>query len=373
MTLAVDTQNATAIPPTAPLVGGTGGRPPGPVSVAAPQDLLTFAQALETAQRSGIPLPTALAALARQLPSDLAADWAARLAQSLREGRSLAEAVDGLSGLDPVLAALLKNTRGAGPAHLLGAYVRHVVQFARISHAMRSVYLYPFLLLLLVGLNLLLLNTTFFPAVKAETQGFSNAPHGFMTLLFLFDIDCWPWSIPIPLAIMALWFLFGQALFFTPFQKLPETILGRLIGLTSFLKAEEQARATHLLALFLESGLSLDQSLHQTSIHLESATLSTDLRLLGEAVAEGISPEEAVRGRPALTWLAAGTFAATDTADLIRRLKNISASRLRDTESRISLIHPLGQAVGVVLVGFFVLLLGGGIFGTYSGMVGGRP
>ncbi len=339
-------------------------------ATAAPEDLLAFAQTLQAAQASGIPLSRFLREAAAQMEPSLTADWAGRLADGLARGHAPADVLAGLPGLDEVLAALLGIPGGFGLHECLATYVRQLVAYARLAEHLRTALFHPFLVSVLAVANVALINLHLLPAMSA---GFAAQRLPLPTMVrawFVADPATWPVSFILPTLVVTMAGQLTLLLWVTPPRDYPATLIGRLLRLPRFAWHEEKGRLLGTLALFLQAGRPLPEALHWTARHGGARLFQDDLRQTALRLEKGEPAADALWDSELLGPIAAEVGQTGDTAQLVGRLDSLARAHLEMANGLLSRLETVGQAAGLLLLGGLVLLLCLAFFQPYFAFTG---
>lgn len=327
--------------------------------------LLLFAQSVEVADKSGIPLTQGLDQMATNFGGGKASQWAGQISSRLKSGSSIAESVKDLRGFDPLLSSLISVNEGRGLADLLVGYSNYLVLFAGVSEKVNTTILYPVILSWLAVLNLLLLNFMVFPQVLFE-QGYSLGTTPLLIQMLSFSAPAtWPISLPLP-ALIVFTALNGiYTLVFASYRVLPYTLLGRLTGLEKMARNEHIGRQQSTLALVLEAGVPLEKALLIADLQCSAGGEVTSLELVSKLLSEGTGSDEALRFSAATRPLLEAWPENGDSLILARQLRNYAYGNLSQAESLVWRFERVFQLAAYLLIGFVVLAVASSLFGSY--------
>jgi len=269
--------------------------------------------------RAGVPLPEGLSQLSHELPGPLN-QRAAELGEQLRAGKSLDQAVRELGDrFSPVYSAIV--VAGVRSGRLSAALESLSTTLRRLSDIRQSftvAMLYP-LIVLLVASGLLLFSLSRpVPVVVHFYQEFELAlPAVFR---FLLGIASWvqrglPWFW-LAVFLLLVWWLYRSS-------RASVLLSGgviRLPALGRVAQAGRMATFTEILALLVEHGVPLHESLALAATASGDASLERGGKLLAEQVRQGSSATALPPGIPPLIgWLILGHARQEQMAQALRR------------------------------------------------------
>jgi len=332
-------------------------------------DIIIFSQLLQTAQSSGLPLPRGLVEISETIDDLKAAEWAKTIAKRMTEGRSLGESAADIPGMDKVLSMLISIPGGAGLSDVLTAYGRHLVVFRSIAEKMKTAVFYPFIVVWLAVIDLCVMNMMLFPTLE---EAFSTKQVSFpivMYLLYFFNFRTWPVSLIVPTLIFDIAILATKTLFFTPFARMHETFFGRILGLRKFAEIEEIGRFLGLLAIFLQAGQTLPQSIRLAARHSALTTNAANYCDLADAVENGATPADCFDKFGLLGEIVAGFHSLNRNDRLLEKIKSTSGNYLAAADRYREKVEIWGTIGGLLLVGFVVGILCIAFFSPYFKLV----
>ena len=227
-------------------------------------ELVLFLTNLQMLLSAGIDLNAALGALLKSARSLRLKTLAGEVRASVQKG-------------DPLSAALLTSTVGvptfvtssirAGEAggqlkRVLGRLCDHVSRFERFRSELLSALIYPVILLVMAAVSIAVLVTVVIPQFKPLFEG-AGSELPFMTRLVVGVSDAvTAHGLALTIVALLIALLCERAIRIPRFAKaLDQTKLRLPLGLGDLLTRIEAARFCRLLALLLESGVPLVQSL----------------------------------------------------------------------------------------------------------------
>ncbi|MBF0500623.1 MAG: type II secretion system F family protein [Candidatus Riflebacteria bacterium] len=335
------------------------------------RSLLIFCRLLCSANRSGIPLPTALAKAATSLGDGRAEEWAKTLADRLAAGNDLSASVDRLPGMDPVLAGLMKSPDEKALTGALTSYAGHLVMMEKLKEGLKTALFYPVFLFQLAVANLVLINLNLLPVISVWFSGGPKEWPLTLRMLYIADPRTWPISIPMPFFIVTIAIMSAHTLFFlSPFE-ISRSFFGRLMGMGSFGLHEMRARLHGAIALQLEAGHDLGDAIRRSTEGLNDNFLVRQLEDTVESLKNGHSVEEAL-GKSLLLREMRHRWPEHASSQAV-----IAAFRLgRDSSFSIASSYPkrieyIGSVLAMLLVGFVVCMLCVAFFGPYFALTTG--
>jgi type II secretory pathway component PulF len=327
------------------------------------KELISFCNVLTTALKSGRALPETLLGLNPSSAEAKAVAWCKSLGKHLSEGYSLEEAVKKLSCFDPVLARIMPLLGENRLIHVLETYTRYLVGVESLNQKISVAIFYPFIVLILIVLNLFYLNLHLFPAASVDLTEAGRAPSLLMKLLFFADYSLWPMSLVIPTLLLFILFLFVRQ-FMYGFGAGP-TLLGKLTGFNAILTRQNAARGQAVISLYLQAGFGLQKAVGMAS-EIFDLQFDSGLRDTQQALERGMDVSTAFALSPVLK----DVCILNDTQEeLTGVLSRFSYGNYRISFSLLDSISNVSGTVALFLAGFFVLCATSGMFDTYYWLI----
>lgn len=345
-------------------------RNPVPVTDDAMGDLLIFAQALEAAHSSGFPFAAGLLDMARATPPGRVREWMHGLSNRLQAGNDLAVSVRELPGIDPLLAALLAIPSQEAVPRLLHSYERFLLYLQEVGERLRSVLLYPVIMLWLGLGNLFLVNFTFLPLLMLEYAGKAMEPPWLLQMLAVLDRGYWPLSLIFPVALAFLALEATRLFLVAGDLRALYSPLGSVLSLPEFVRREEAGRLLFTLSLLIEAGNPLPEALHQTADFAFDLNRRAELHLVGKALENGQPAIEAFALSPLLQHFGEGWRNTDAPRMLAERLHTVATHHGEEARTLLGRIPVLGLTIGLGVVGGVVLILGLAFFYPYFNLIG---
>jgi type II secretory pathway component PulF len=309
--------------------------------------------------RAGIPLELGLGGLSASVPRRLGR-LTDRLAERLRGGESLASALDREGGLPPLYHAVVRAGLRSGrlPAALeaLSAYARSLIDLRRrIVVAM----IYP-AIVLAVGYVLFAFFVEHVVASMLQTQELFDLPrHAWLTSLADISrfIARWGWIVPAVILALVAWSAVSGGLLARR-----AAIGGRLLaivpGIGGLNRNFRTATFADLLALLLEHGVPLDESLQLAAAASGSSRLAAEAGDLAASVRSGSTLASGLEHFAALPSLARWMIAAGERqGGLAATLRQVAQLYRRRAQRQADWMKVVLPVVAVILVGGGTVLL----------------
>lgn len=325
-------------------------------------ELISFCNVITTALKSGRPLPETLTVLKAGDFSSPAQQWCQTIGKRLADGYSLEQAVMDLENFDPVLAKLMPLMGENRLIRLLESYTRYLVVVESLNQRLSAAIFYPFMLLMLLNVNLLHLNFFLFPEAMLQLEQLGQRPSVTMYLLYFMEIRLWPWALILPLALLAALFMILRQ--FVKGIDSGHSLLGRISGMNQIVIRQNAARAHALIGLYLEAGMTLEKALRQSA---ELSDNNADLLAALAALEQG-HPIEAAFVRSEL--LKSICVAENTPEGLAQTFKRSSDGLFRSTMTRLKNVSTLFGSAAILVAAFFVFSVTSGFFDTYFWLIG---
>lgn len=327
-------------------------------------ELISFCQIMTTALKSGKPLPQSLLNLNKsKSENSRAVIWCRELGKSLSEGYPLEEAVKQLKSFDPVLSNLLKLLGQNRLLKMLEAYTRYLVIIESLNQKVFAALIYPFIILVFICAILLNFNFLLFPRAMNDMAAANMPPSLMMKLLYFADLSFWPLALILPLIIFTTFIIFVH--FMIRGIHCPNSIIGAFFSLNRVVVAQNAARAQAVIALYLEAGYSLEDSLLNAS-QLFDQQEKYQLKNVAEAIKRGNPLKEAFELSPLLKGLSSVADTKENLSEIFRRFSN---SNFKVSVSFLTLFTDVSAVLAMLMAGFFVLCITSGLFDTYYWLI----
>jgi type II secretory pathway component PulF len=328
-------------------------------------ELVLFCRLLQMAVESGLSLPRSLREFAAHLDEGAARRWAETLSGRLNSGHSLAEAVAGLDGMDPFLGILVSVPDGRGLGAVLAAYARFLMMARVVKEKLQTALFYPLLVLGMAGLNLLFCNLHLFPAMReAFTMKHMEMPL-VMKGLYVFDPSTWPLSPLVVFLIFALPVWFGWLAMSGSLPRSGWNPLSRVLFLYAFHLAEKRSRMFETIALALDSGRTLPESLRLAKIHESDSSGREALESCAAAIEQGSDAAGVFAQSPVFGPMGRLIQAEGGAKQWVAAFRNVSRSELDRAQQIPQTIELVCGTVALLLAGLLVGLCGYAFFSPY--------
>lgn len=258
------------------------------------EDFLLFNETLRSAILVGAPLPEGLEVLAREMGRAPVREAAAGVAEDLRNGVSLSQALTKRPGVFPsVYARLVQAGERSGNLHAVLQSVTAVErEMVRLRSGLKEAMVYPVFLCVFCSLLLLLWGTTLAPRLVGDFGAmFADMGLGgglpLPTLQALWILRHGPWigwgAVGIT-GTLILIFWMGMARGLSPFSAGTERVFWKFPVLGGMLRAVAASRFCHTAALLVGRGVPAPEAL------VLSAEASGSAWVVGDAPrAKGLS------------------------------------------------------------------------------------
>ncbi len=335
------------------------------------EDFLLFNETLRSAVLVGAPLPEGLEILAREMEKAPAREAAAGIAQDLRQGLPLSEALAKRPGVfPPVYARLIQAGERAGNLHVV---LQHVTAFeremVRLREGLREALVYPVFVCLFSVLILLLWGTRLAPEL-ARDFGRMYSEMGLdgglplPTICSLWMLNHGPWIGWGAVGLMAV-LLIGLACAMKRGRSLlgagSERILWKLPVLGGMLKAAAASRFSHTAALLVGRGVPAPEALTLSAEAAGSSWVSDDAQTAKDLSERGGSFSDALHAFRALPdvllWMARHGEGRGELPAALEQLGQLYLdAAIRRARFLKILAPPLFILAGPVLVAGFTVL-----------------
>lgn len=328
------------------------------------EELIAFCRLLSAACKSGKPLANSLETLNKQASSK-SATWANNLANKLKQGYSIEEAVKNLKDLDPVLARLMPLLGNERLLKVFEIYTKYLIKQDICCKQIRYLVWYPLLIMIFCLICLLYLNFVYFPMyfTLSSVSGFFNTWS--LKLLYFANFSYWPFSLVFPLILVYLivdctYFMYSGH--FSSFS-----IWSRISGLAEATKMNEKSRLAALLSIYTEAGYSLNEAI-DASINSFSNKEKKELLIFNSIFTKGNNLSESLYK----SKLMADIINGKETPDeLPIKFKYAYDCYNSDTIALIKAASEKLFYIPILIAGLMVLAISTGLFGSYNLFIGG--
>jgi general secretion pathway protein F len=332
-------------------------------------DIIDFTEGLTTLVEARVPLDRALQLLEGTMEKPAMKLLVSNLRREVKEGKSLAEA---LQGHTPLFSNMYINMVLAGEeGGILDKLLPRLANFLKDAHEARrtviSALIYPAVLLFVGFISIVLLLVFVVPkfAVLFEDMG-SAMPESAALLL---GVSGWlrefGWTLLLlPPGVWLVWRHMGA----TPERRLQrDTFLLRLPLLGSLLLQAESSRFCRTLGALLHSGIPLLKALHIVSGVLDNRLLQQTVAQVEEAVRGGISLGRALGQTEQFPVLLAQLVVVGEesgrTAMILDKLaESFDAHVKQQTGRLVALVEPLLIVILGLVVGTVVIVMLSAVF-----------
>lgn len=328
-------------------------------------DVATFCEQLANLTESGLPLPEALSAIARDASSGRLQESLERIAEGVKEGRDFADMLD-REGTDfpPLLVALVRAGEKTGNlSKTLRLAGTHMWRLSVLRDRVRNAVLYPaivFVLLCVIG------SVVFWHVVPRFENMFQemDLQIAAATRAVFFFGNYFHVLAGGVLALLAVGVVFFRYVNWPPaWVRMRRWILFRIPLFGRVFQSAFLCRFSRLASMLLKSGCSTPQTVDLLA-ELERERLShAGGKAMAEAVRKGKKLSDAMRARlnvfpELLVWM---VESGEDSGRLPDSFAEAADIFRRETERNVELVNS-------TLPGVCVVLVGAAIFCTVSGL-----
>ena len=328
------------------------------------EELIAFCRLLSTACKSGKPLANSLETLNKQ-PGNKSSLWAKNLADKLKQGYSIEEAVKNLKDLDPVLARLMPLLGNERLIKVFDIYTKYLIKQDICCKQIRYLVWYPLLIMLICLICLLYLNFYYFPLylTLSNVSGFFNTWS--LKLLYFANISFWPFSLVFPLILVYL--VVDCSYFMISGRFFSFSLWSNLSGLSEATKMNEKSRLAALLSIYTEAGYSLNDAI-DASINSFSNKEKKELLIFNNTFAKGNNLSESLYKSQLMADIINGKESPDE---LPIKFKYAYENYNSDTIALIKAASEKLFYIPILIAGLMVLAISTGLFGSYSLFIGG--
>jgi general secretion pathway protein F len=337
------------------------------------RDVLGFTRELATLLEAGLPLDRALGVFGEMAPSGTLRDAVRRVREKLRQGATLADALEADEAHFPEYAVGMVRAGEAGGA--LPSVLTRLAQSLERAHALRdevrTALQYPIIVLVMSGLSVIVLLTAVIPEFKPLFADMGAATP-FTTKIVIAASDLFRaywWSLAIPVLLVALVVERKRA---DPKWRLARDRLALRLPLIGDLTRKiEAARMSRTLGTLLSNGVPVLSALTMTAGALSNQEFAGAIAELRTRLKKGEGLAEPLRLAGILPPLAVQLVrVGEETGQLeamLLRLADIYDEEVRRGIKR--LLGLLVPAITIGLGGFVAFVVGSmlsAIMSTYS-------
>lgn len=323
-------------------------------------ELVCFCRLLSAASRSGVPLVKAVERLGKGGQSSQATEWLNQLADKLKSGYNIEEAVQSLNSFDPVLAKLMPLMGDDRLVSVIENYTKYLIRQNVCVSRVRYLVGYPIVIFAVAVFVLIYLNFYLFPQFATLTQplGFFNSWS--LYLLNFADSSKWPLSLIVPCFIFYL--TLESIKIYATGRLSSKTIWGKLTGFDKALFISRKARVAGLVSLYLRAGYSLEESIERTSQVIDDADRK-ELLGIERMLINGNSLADSFRDSELFKDIIYGNESSDEIADKLEMMSNSLNSEAIVLLKRVSSKSFL---IGLAVAAIVVLLVCAGAFDSYA-------
>ena len=321
------------------------------------EDFITFNQQLAQLAAAGLPLEQGLGLVAQELRRGQLKRTIEQIADDLQKGRTLAQAVESRKQQFPPLFARLVDagTRAGNLSSVLLNLGRHMAMVRSLQAALVRTLTYPLIVLLTFMAVMAFVFLGVIPQFHQIYADF-HMELPFITQLLLGVSDLLYNNIWIFAGLMAL-ILILIGMFVVSIGRgspLGQAILRYLPPFAGVLKKSLIARWCDAVAVGIEAGMDLPDSIALADDTIESPAIRRD----GEAMAQAISAGQPLASIPPGKILPVTIAAAIDLAsqrnDLAPSLRTLGQMYRQQAEVRVAAIPAILSPLLLILMGFLI-------------------
>lgn len=321
------------------------------------EDLALFNEELAQVAQSKVPLPTALAMLARDTRSRRLRDALGRTRERIARGDDIADAFaeDGRA-FPPLYVALLRAGIEAGnlPATLL-ALARHSTARLRLRARMIESAIYPSVLVLSAFALLCFVFTVGMPRLAmmyTDVDASASEAWWLSTMAFVRGASG---LIAVALIVIGLTCLTYRG------RLILAAVTSRLPGFRGFALAEAWSYALHTLATLFEVHVSAPRALRLVAEAMARVGVRRDIEEAAPDVERGDALSDALERRPRvprdIVWAVRAGEAEGKLPDVLRSLAESYTSEATQRCDRLEVVIPMIVLLGMGLLVFAVVFV----------------
>lgn len=321
-----------------------------------------FTRQLATLVGAGVPLVSALQSVASQVDDPESRGTLLGIQESVREGASLARAIETRSGTFPDLyAAMVRAGEESGTLPLsLSRLADHLEEQARTKGRVRSALTYPLLMALVASLVVIFLLTFVVPKIVGIFSHLGRAlPLPTRILIAVTDALSAGWWVLL-LATAAATLLLRRHLATERGKRSRDALLLRLplTGRLVFLSA--MSRFARTLSTLVSGGITVDRALRIVAPVVGNAVIAEQVAAAADRVVEGTTLANALRPHPEIPPALVQMIAVGEESGTLGEMLSRAADAMdEETNARLgrllSLLEPLIILVMGGVVAFIVI------------------
>ena len=327
-------------------------------------ELIAFCRLLTTASKSGKPFVYSLELLTKNQYDDKSITMAENIANKLKNGYSIDEAVKSIKDMDPVLARLMPLLGNERLVKVFEIYSNYLVKQETCLKQISNLVWYPLLVMILSFLVIIYLNLFYFPVADSMATFHSFFDSWSLNLLYFMNLSYWPLSLIIPGIIVYL--IIDCAIFMISGHFFSSSLWSRLSGIDKTIEMNDKTRLAAFLFLYTEAGYSLSEAI-DASLSFFDETTSKELLDFNQAFIQGNKLSEVLYKSNLMSDILKGN----ETADeLVVKFKYAYDAYSYDTITLIKVVSDKLFYLPLIIAGLVVLAVSLGLFGSYGIFMG---
>jgi type IV pilus assembly protein PilC len=334
-------------------------------------DFLLFNQQLASITKSGIPLERGLSELAEDVASKKMQKLIRELAEELKAGTSLEDAIDKRKKqFPPLYSHILKAGIKSGRlSDVLTSLNKHLEMTNITRRIFIEAMVYPAVVLtmgmVVIGFLYIFIIPTFAEVISDMSNGQASLP-ALTQLALKLSQNIVPIGITF-LAIMATIFGIWYTLSLTPIgRRQKESIIMSVPILGRLYQNSMLSRFADTMAMLIETGADLGESIELASSASSSETLKLNGKLIRDQLDKGVNIMEAHVGRMIPRLFLYSIQLGGQRNELQENLKSLSQMYMHQGQSRQAKLQTILLPAMVILIGLF---LGTSIMAMFLPMV----
>ena len=308
----------------------------------------------------GLPLLSALTLLAKQTEHPALRQVIQAMTESVRDGRSLSEAMAEHPGVFPPLyrSMVRAGEVGGGLEQALGRIAEFGEHEAELRSRVLSAAAYPLFVLAMAAAITIFLIAYVIPKIALVIQDTDQVlplPTRMLLALSGFFREGW-WAMVLGLG--ALWWL-GRRWYASPAGRVrADRLLLRLPGLGLLLRKLETARFVHTLGIMVGQGVPILQALEIVAANLANVTLRAAVGRVQEAVREGSSLAAALSATGEFPEFVSNMVAVGEESGMVdAALLKVAGTYEREVDRLLRTLTTILEPALLLLVGGVVMFI----------------
>jgi type IV pilus assembly protein PilC len=357
-----DVPSAGVPPPAGPPTQRSAGLTPARVK---PPDIDTFTRQLASLIRSGVPVVGSLSLISQQAENKALKKLAGELEANVKDGKMLSEAMEEREGLfNNLYISLVKaGEKGGVLDETLQRLALHREREAEIRRKIQAALAYPILLITVGIATVFIMLTYFLPRLAGLFENMRQAlplPTKILIGVSNFTSGNWYWILA---GLFVLAAVFGRVKSGSKKKIIFDVIKLRVPFIKKFIMDAEIAKFTKTLALLLESGVPVHESLNLATETLDNDALKGSLiQVERDIITDGATLSGSLRKIDIFPKFATNMIAVGEEGGRLEQsLGEIAAIYEREVEQAIkitsALLEPLLILTVGVIVGFIVFAM----------------